>query len=304
MLDYNQKENNMPTLHEWLNINSIRKYPFSDNAESYIPNNMIVDLSLLAPQANKLPAYVASIYLTPAIISVMIKDSSDKCLGIASGQIGTTSFFSIGIDAIEQNVSGNVTFCLEGVQQFVEKHWTGKHSFNLEQTALNISAVTVTGENFISSLGTKLENLYGDVKLEAGQGIKLDYNLADNAITIELEDPELFVSECRENCNIKGCSTKPILNINGVTPNSGNITLEGDGIVTLQNGTNFIALVTPQIQIHDLCKGTESIGPKGDPGTPGGPGPTGGAGLLVCGEADCCCMVCDEENIEECDNFS
>ena len=290
----------MPTLHEWLNINSIRKYPLGDNTISNLPTNFILDMCILVPVDTLCPVSISSIYLTPAIVSVMVKDADGTCLGIATGRIADAPYFAISIESIAQNISGSITFGKEGIDEFIFTYGAGKH--NYDDLSLCANALNFTGINTVSSLGIPGQSVYGDVKLEAGNDIALDYNLADNAITVTLLNKKSFVPECRTNCK-DGCATIPIKNISNVLPDvNNNITLEGDGVVVPVSKTEHIELTTPKVQIEDLCANAVK-GPTGDPGDPGITGPTGGAGIIVCGEADCCCEVCDTESLEDCENL-
>ena len=173
------------------------------------------------------------------------------------------------------------------------------------QGEIETSAIIKTTTNYVESFGEDQNNtrLYGDVKIEAGDNIKLSYDTVNNAIVISLKDQLNFKPECYDetDCNPLMCTPIAVSTINDVGPDvGGNLVLEGDGLVVITTGTHLIQLDTPKVHINDLCREYT----EGAPGAPGPPGPQGGdgaAGIVICGAADCCCEYCDTEAIEDCD---
>lgn len=273
---------------DYLNYNSTINYPLHENViPSDIPKDFFVDVSILVPENVTLPIFIASIYLTGGTVAVTVKDSDFNVIGAATSQIDSGSdYFTASISPVYfDTVSGIITFG-PGVKRMASDYLTGRYDLDRSQGELETSCLTFTTTRFVKALLVNDEYFYGDVKLEAGDNVKLEYDESNN-IVISAVDPEQFLPECyvKNDCYPELC--KGILQINDVFPDGvGNIVLEGDGITLFSSSGTKIILDTPQITPFDICN-NYTQGPPGDPGDPGTSGPTGPSGTTICPEDDC-----------------
>jgi hypothetical protein len=255
----------------WENLNANRKYPFSDTAVLEdindlicLPNTFILDVQLTVQYPAYLPIKLAAVYKTKQIVSVVFTDATNT--SVAYG-----TFTSSGINKL---YAGSIT-----IGDFPDI--IGKYTF--ENAFLLDSTINIIKKGGVLSL----QGLKGDVKLEAGAGVSLEYDYKQNAIMIGLTNPNQFIPDCyRETpCNENLCNRQPVYTINGVSPDSnGNFTIQSAGIIEITNENCLITLNSDDITPTDLCD-IYIQAPSGPPGDVGPRGTPGAGGILLC--ADC-----------------
>lgn len=293
----------MKQVFEHLNFNSIRKYPLHEaNIDSDILTDaVLVDAQITVPNTVTQPVYVSSIYVTNAICSIGIKDGLGNTLGVATGSLTNEDYNSLYIQPIVQFVTGVIVVGRE-VFDIPSKFGMAKQTLVAEEGELEARCINIVTPSAVSSLTVNGIKLTGDIKIIAGSNyvVGLDDEV-DNGIVLSLINPEAFIPECLVGCDPGQCNGA-ILSINDVLPDvTGNININGDGVVVPAAVGTQVIIDTPLVSTQDLCK-EKNVGRPGPPGPIGPIGPQGPAGVLTCGEADCLCQVCDVEVIpEDCD---
>lgn len=298
----------MKQIFEWLNYNSIRKFPlYEENIENKVlTDGVIVDANITVPDTVDLPIYIGSILVNNAIAAVSIKDANDNTIGVATGNITDEYYNPLYIEPLIDILSGVIVIGPDAIN-IPQNHGMQKHTFTLFEGELEERCVTVTQASVLKSITVNGIKLTGDIKFVAGTDVKLRYSETEpNCIVAEITNPLNFVPECLEDCSPDKCNNA-ILSINGVCPDSsGNILITGDGAVVPDNisADQLINIDTPALAVQDFCD--KDRGKPGRPGPPGDPGADGPPGIYVCEEADCFCQVCDTENpndIADCDTI-
>ena len=291
--------------HERLNLNSLRKYPLHEiTKDSLLGLDILVDANILINKDVQFPLYISSIYATPAVVSIVIKASDERVVGVACGTIADEDYNDLYIGSVFPGTTG-VIVVGPGIRRFIQGNVGQKKEFIMAEGELETSTIVKTDGVYVKSitvndLGVKLD---GDVKIIVGDNVKVTSTGSD--IYFELKNPLDFIPECYEknDCEAAKCTPTVITSINSVVPDvGGNITLSGDGIVVPSQSGQSLKIDTPNIVTDDLCKNF-TTGPQGKPGEPGPRGPQGGGGKVICGEADCICALCDVENIDDCDEI-
>lgn len=293
----------MEKLQEWLNQNTLRKYPFIDSSvESILGQDSIVDFSIYIDNSFTLPLYLSSIMITPNIVAVMISDTNDIPVAIGSTVIDhSKDNFSCNINMVSNiNVTGIIVLG-PGIERLIQSNILGRFLFNRNQTSIIDSLVHINYNLGVKSIVVGNNIIRGDIRLASNDNILIEYDDVNEEIVISLKDPQDFVGKCyRElECHPERC-VESICSINNVYPNSnGNINISGDGITIVSSETNTIVVDTPKVGIQDTCS-NKTVGERGNPGLPGPKGLTGLPGLILCPGGDESCVYCDNENLDEC----
>ena len=264
------------TAHDWLNLNSLRSFPLIENhGIELIPNNFIVDLSILVTPLATYPCRIATIGWTGRLLSIIIKDKNDLTLGYST--IDTEETRIGEIISLTSQINGSLVLGDEKITLPIGNH-------NIDAELIGTTCIPIES-GLVTSLGIlgQEESLQGDIKIEAGDNVKLDYNLADNSIVASLENEAAFIPECEFGCDPDRCFRTPIQFINGIpgTEGSCDFFIEGKGIITVGENHNAITIGSDDIKPADLCDNYTKA-PEGDPGNPGPPGGGGPPGKLIC----------------------
>lgn len=295
----------MPLAHEWLNANSIRQYPLSERAtlESVegvaIPNDVIVDLIVLAPETVEYPCRIRRISFTGRLFSVEIVDAFDVTIAVATADIQSPDeFLTVPLKSLFFDELG--TLVLGPGRSDLPSLWpVGNLEFGNLGAELEHTTCIPLERGPVTSLGIEdqSESLRGDVKIIAGSNVGLEYDFEQNALCIEIQqNEESFTPICDVGCVPGECFRPPITRINGQTGTGASCEffIEGDGIVDVSSRDGALVVSSETIKPTDLCFNSTQAA-DGAPGAPGPAGPQGPDGRLICGQADCFCAVCDVE---------
>ena len=248
---------------EWLNSNSLRAYPFSENStripvdesgnlmgsEYAVPNYLFVDLLLSLPYSAGTPdLFLSSLTLSGGMVTAVISaysGSSSSIVGSvtasASSPLNTVVKFS-GSGEYEGAV-GSVIF--GDLAKFESSFPDGIFFFNRDQTTFEARCVrpsarcvsgiaTADSENSYSS-----KVLYGVVSLIAGENVKLSYIPSKNAIRIDVDENEGY----NEKCDCDG-SASTVKTINGISITD--VRIEGGDCISVETSRG-------RITITDTC---------------------------------------------------
>ena len=282
---------------EWLNLNSTRYYPFIECSDDIVPYGLILDIIISAPKTITMPISIKQINISISLVSLIIIDNNNEFIGFASGEC-KDKYNKLTISNFSRNVSGTIIIGDIGSV-------TNKHIILNSSGTLNNSCVILTENSGVDSISNKIstEILTKDIVFAAGDGIKIES--VNNTITFSLVDPISFLPELYRTSTPGQCSPKAIYQINSVLPNTnGNIGILGDNVfVEVSENENTIHLNTPKLGNNDICDNGKDNqeGSIGAIGAIGGVGGSGGNGIVICSTEDCCCELCDAENLEQCE---
>ena len=231
-----------PIIHqEWLNRNSVRKYPLSEEAggrdvtESFqLPDNFLVDMIL--PVHSTMNIDVSKFH----VLQVAIFGTG---VSLTVGHNGApVATISVPVSTFERNK----TYFLQGVGEFTDVlgrvvigsldtilQSAGSYSFDVEGGRIE-SSVVVPDIRGVASLCIVEDTvcgplIQGDVAFEAGRNVRLvrsDFG-GVTVLTIDAIDGEGTIADCV--CDGDIAERPGIKTISGVGPDQqGNVELEGD----------------------------------------------------------------------------
>jgi hypothetical protein len=252
---------------EWLNHNSQREYPLSDDSTRYdstasfrIPTDFIVGLDLPVHAAMDMAVdkfYIKSIgaYATGFSLIVGYDSTSSGAVDVATAMVVT--------DAHEKNT----TYALGGLGEFSDtigkivigsldsiiEQPTGSYTFEPDGARISTDAIRpiIRGvSSIIVKNGIETSaRLQGDIELVAGSNIQLVPIISsesDPVIRINAISGQGLVEDCGD-CEGDLGSTPAIKTINGITPSAtGEFHILGDDCISWEDGEN-------SLQMSDSC---------------------------------------------------
>lgn len=228
---------------EWLNSNSLRAYPFKENASLaptdiygntlpgiVLPNYLIVDLILTIPGDSSISVYLAQMTLVGSLMTLVLKDNSDVVMTTLSIDLGshvTNQNYPIVGSGDYSDVVGCIV--IGDIANLYNDIPDGLYSFTLLTAPLEASTVRPMLKGVrslrVDDQGSESDYIFGHVKLFAGRNIMLSYLPDDNAIRIDAIDGTGFTEEC--DCPDEIGKTNVVKMINGVPVE--NVEIIGDG---------------------------------------------------------------------------
>lgn len=271
---------------EWQNFNSLRNYPFkqeaslSSNNGFILPKNFLIDLSCFFPSTGGSSFYISSINIEEDLTITLVFNNDAKS-NISSDALPFSSFKVTG------NGLSNSGKLVIGEGISIVRGWgTRVLEFTSSATSLETTTVLPVNLGVVTSVGIlgRSEFLVGDVKFDLDRGMQADTIEEDNSI-------ELSAIKRPEDCDLE-LNSCAIRSINDITPDQfGNINISGEGIVSIKAGaaSSEGAPGGVGIQISSLLK-ADNLCPepfekvlRGTTGADGGPGPNGPPGKdLIC----------------------
>jgi hypothetical protein len=246
---------------EWLNLNSQRNYPLSDDATGLdvsggfaLPDDMILELDLPVhagmdvDPARFLVLHVGA-YSTGYSVIVGYQPASGPAVVVASALIPrqthtpNTAYALGGVAPFDDTVGKVVVGRLENADNQPPGFWT----FDLAGARLATDAVRpmIRGVSALVCVngGQRSSPLYGDVELVAGQNIQI-VPLSDDPPQVRISAIE--GSGLSEQCVCEGDSalTPPVSTVNGVAPTTaGDFNVVGSDCVQVVPIANGIKIV-------------------------------------------------------------
>lgn len=254
---------------EWLNQNSMRRYPLSEEATavdstgSYkLPDAFLVDMVL--------PVH-ATLNIDPSKFHVMQVAIFGTGVNLTIGHNGVIAGT---VSILTASFTRNSTFFVQGVGDFSDmlgkvvigdldaamEAGAGVYNFDLAAGRIEASVV-VPDIRGLTGLRVKTGDTYsdliqGDVAFEAGTNVRLDVTTIGgvSVLTINAIDGEGTVADCA--CEGAIDDRPSIKTINGVHPDSsGNIELIGDDCLEISPASGDIPteLQPHTVQLKDTC---------------------------------------------------
>lgn len=240
---------------EWLNSNSLRNYPFREDAtlvpasgDVRLPNYLVVDFVLMMPTTLPQSVYLSQLSKVGNLLTFVFADTISNIITTLAinYQTHTTnqSYDLIGnfgySDVRGKIVLGDLTRLDDDLAE-------GLYTFTLTSAAFEHTTVRPAIREIrslqLSNSGTLSGYIFGHVKLLAGDNVRLTYLPTYNAIRIDA----ISSGGLNEDCD---CATvigrrNIVRTINGIAVED--LTIEGDG---------QCVTVTPQgnkLVISDVC---------------------------------------------------
>lgn len=239
---------------EWLNENSGRAYPFKEDMlltditkAVKIPNNLIVDLCLVAPADFDSLFYLSRLVYSGTTVTLTLSVVSGGEFASISVNASThqtnTAYNVIGKDPMD-DVRGRIT--LGDLSSLSSQLPQGVFDFDSSSALFESRAVRpdlrgVRSIRVVKADGTSGENLYGAIELTEGLNIRLTYIPATNGIRIDSLATDLE-DTCA--CDASQIKPQPIRTINSVPADAGgNFTLEAlEECLEIAPGSNKLTL--------------------------------------------------------------
>lgn len=253
---------------EWLNGNSLRAYPFSENStripndpsgggllgpEYAIPNYAVVDVVASLPYMDPSPSlFVSSLSLAGGILTIVLSahrvvdgGGSDSIVASVSVSTSSSSFRYAEFSGTGDYEGARGAVVFGDLARMDGSFPDGIYLFDRSQTTLEArcvrpSARCVSGIRVSSEGGAySTRTLFGDVSLIAGSNIRLSYVPESNAIRIDADSNEGY----NDRCSCDG-SDSAVRTINGISVSD--VTIEGGDCISVETSNG-------RITISDTC---------------------------------------------------
>ena len=262
---------------EWLNQNSLRAYPFSENSQRRpssdsgfmpsaftFPNSFVLDLIVSIPDKTKAVSgmYMSRFTLTGGFATVVLSTTNDSEI-VASITVDLSKHSVYGAYRFSGvNDYSDIRGCIVlGDPKAFDDYPDGIYSFLPDETAFearclrpDIAGVRSIGvansENTYSTKG-----LQGDVKLIAGSNIRLRYSAAENAIWIDADYNAGYNEEC--DCGGGGSGDGKctgVKTINGISVDD--VVIEGGDCISVETKEGVISIADT---CSKPCAGCEEL---------------------------------------------
>ena len=251
-----------PTALEWLNENSLRNYPFRENATLIpsdvggvalegirLPNYLIVDFVLTMPKDLPQHVYLSQFTKAGKLLTFVIADSG----GSVITTVTVLEYLTIGVNQ-EYDIFGSFGYSdVRGklvtgdLTRLDEDLPDGLYTFQLDTAEFEYTTIrpAVRGVRSLQldNDGALSGYIFGHVKLLAGNNVRLTYLPAYNAIRIDAISGGGLNEEC--DCATVIGRRNIVRTINGIAVED--LTIEGDGqcVTVVPSGNKLV--------ISDVC---------------------------------------------------
>lgn len=256
-----------PVQTEWLNQNALRAYPFLEGSQrrpvsssgslmsdAYsVPNCLVVDFVLTMPSTGAGPhlVYLKAMSVSGQIVSFVFGErSTGQTVATASLSVSdheTNAAYAVNGAGDFEDAAG--TIVVGDVQRALRSLPDGTYSYTPDETTFEARCVrpalrAVRSISTVDSSGAyQTTKLYDDVKLVAGQNIRIDYKPDRNEIWISADSSAGYNDDC--DCSDTSNATC-VRYINGISVE--NVTIEGGECVKVTTDPS-----TGRITLEDTC---------------------------------------------------
>ena len=250
-----------PIAVEWLNQNSLRSYPFKEDAGLRpvdsagnlvdggwtLPPYLVTDIVISVSGSHYDPiVYLKRISVVARTIGIVLADSQgEEVISVSAKEEGHVLNRAYQMAGVGSFSDARGVICLGDLTRFFDETPEGVYEFlpseaQVEPTCIRPSASGVRTIRTIDAAGYTTEGLVGDVSLVAGQNIRIDVYKAANAIKISA-DPNSGYSE---GCPCDAASDGFVRSINGIRTED--VTIVGDDCVSVGVSDGII-------RVSDTC---------------------------------------------------
>lgn len=243
----------------WLNENALREYPFHegcglrpiDSAGAMVesgwsvPNCLVVDMTVAVSGSNFDPfMYLGQMSVIDGSVTLVFCDrSGERVMSLYATKDEHVKNEAYHVSGVGSFLDARGVICLGDLDEFFERTPEGVYSFDsaesrIEPTCIRPSEVGVRSVQAIDASGYSSKRIAGDVKIVAGQNIRLDYVPDDNAIWISADPNSGYMDKCY--CD--ETEVRCVRSINGIAVE--NVKIVGDDCVevTPNEGTGVITI--------------------------------------------------------------
>lgn len=238
---------------EWLNQNSLRNFPFredcglrpNDSAGNLVeagwrvPNCLVVDMYVgVSGESYDPNVYMKRMSVVGGSVTLTFADSLGNDAFTVGAVYGDTFKEIAGVGSFSDS-RGVVRFGDLG--KFFEETPEGLYSFSQEEslvepTCIRPSAVGVHSIAAVDASGYETAGLRGNVKLIAGDNMRIRYDLATNSLILSADPNSGYTDECE-------CSEgdqRYVRSINGIRAED--VIIEGDDCVDVSTRDGVITI--------------------------------------------------------------
>ena len=245
---------------EWLNQNSLRNYPFREDAglrpndsagnlieEGWrLPNYLVADFVLGVNGADYDPTlYLKRLSVVNRTLTMTFADSAgDDSITVSAEE--DEKFKQIA--GVGRFAASRGTIAFGDLPRFFDEMPSGLYTFNpseslIEPTCIRPSAAGVSSLSVVDARGYETAGLKGNVRLVAGENINIRYDVEHNAIIFSA-DPNSGYSP---GCSCDADETRVVRSINGIRTQDVIIVGDNDCVRVDTDRGNGI------IRISDTC---------------------------------------------------
>ena len=201
----------------WLNQNSLRSYPFHEGVGLHpndstgalveggwmLPDCLVVDMSISVPGSGPDPfLYLSRMSVISGAVSLSFSDRDGNVVFTlavdSSSHVTNTAYQIAGVGSFAGS-RGSV--CIGDLGKFLDSTPEGLYSFSpdetyVEPTCIRPSAECVRSIRASDADGYTSVGLVGDVSLIAGSNVRIDCDVANNAIWISADPNSGYSEDC------------------------------------------------------------------------------------------------------------
>lgn len=241
----------------WLNENSLREYPFhegcglrpNDSAGTVVdggwtlPNCLLVDMSVAVDGSNMDPfLYLGQMSVVSGSVTLVFCDrNGDRVMSVYATSAGHEKNGAYHVSGTGSFVDARGVVCLGDLDEFFERTPDGLYSFSpeeamVEPTCIRPSLSGVRSLRAVDSSGYVSLRLTGDVSLVAGENIRFDYKLDENALVVSADPNSGYTDEC--DCKVSEQSF--VRSINGIAVEE--VVIDGDDCIQVSTDGGIIKM--------------------------------------------------------------
>lgn len=246
---------------EWLNQNSLRNYPFKEDAllipvdsngdlisDIRVPNYLVVDFIITMPGITLPKIYVSQLAFLGNLFTIIFKDDSGVQVASLSFDIAAhtkNATYNVVGSGTYDDVRGRVT--IGDLTNLRDDFAEGLYNFTLataetETITVRPALRSVRSIQLVNE-GATSERIYGHVKFIAGTNTRLTYLPAYNTIRVDAIEGAGLNEECE--CDVDPWFRNVVRSINGIAIEDAVITGDGECVEVEVSGNKII--------IKDTC---------------------------------------------------
>lgn len=263
---------------EWLNQNALRAYPLQEDApripridgqlvpDMALPNSLLLDLTITLTGTGNECVYLSRVVLAGSFVSLTFSnvDTGKPML------VGTvdTSAYSADANISVPLAEADDTACASGRMVIgnltrVRESWSdGVYVFDADQTPVEFCVVKglpqgINGIRVVDG-GNVSDLITGEIRLVAGENVRLQYDSVTNTITINAEPGAGYFADCGP-CAVEN---NVVRTINGI-PLQDVLLVSGNECIEITESGNEIKIVdkcsTPCCGCEELATATKKL---------------------------------------------
>ena len=237
----------------WLNENSLREYPFhegcglrpNDSAGTLVengwtlPNCLVVDMSVTVAGSNADPfLYLGQMSVVGGSVTLAFCDrDGERVISVYATKDSHAKYDSYQVFGTGSYEDARGVVCLGDLDEFFELTPEGLYTFSpdesrVEPSCIRFSSVGVRSVRAVDASGYMSQRLNGDLNLVAGDNIRFDYDVDQNALFVSADSNSGYSDDCDSDSG----SDRFVRSLNGIQVE--NVVIRGDEClnVTTDNG--------------------------------------------------------------------